>query len=95
MLIQTHPKSSLLAMRMARPWSRVHTDDARANSTPFAQRHGLVLVVESLNRDDGTEDLFLDDPIVLANVGHDGRLIEESALADAMTTRQHRSVVGQ
>jgi hypothetical protein len=37
-LIHTHPKSSRLAIRMARPWSLVHTDDARPYSTPLAQR---------------------------------------------------------
>ena len=35
-LIHTHPKSSRLDMRMARPWFRVHTDDARPYSTPLA-----------------------------------------------------------
>ncbi len=37
-LIQTQPKSSRRAIRIARPWSRVHTEEARPYSTPFAQR---------------------------------------------------------
>ena len=35
-LIHTHPKSSALDIRIARPWSLVHTEDASAYSTSFA-----------------------------------------------------------
>ena len=35
-LIHTVPKSSALAIRMARPWFSVHTELARPYSTPLA-----------------------------------------------------------
>ena len=38
MLIHTQPKSSARDMRMARPWSEVHTEEARPYSVPLAQR---------------------------------------------------------
>ena len=37
-LIHTTPKSRCFDIRIARPWSLVHTDDARPYSTPLAQR---------------------------------------------------------
>ena len=37
-LIHTQPKSSRLAIRIARPWSLVHTEDASPYCTPLAQR---------------------------------------------------------
>src|SRR3954452_21807247 len=41
----------------------------------------LVVVGEALDRDDGPEDLALDDLVLLADVGDDRRLDEESARA--------------
>ena len=38
MLTQTQPKSSRRVIRIARPWSRVQTEEARPYSTPLAQR---------------------------------------------------------
>jgi hypothetical protein len=37
-LTHTQPKSRRCVIRMARPWSLVHTDEARPYSTPLAQR---------------------------------------------------------
>ena len=40
--------------------------------------HGLILVGEALHRDDGTEDLTLDDFGPLVHVGDDSRLVEKA-----------------
>ena len=53
----------------------VKIDDARPNLTSFAQRHGLLLVREALDRDDGAEDLVLDDLGALVGVGEDRGLV--------------------
>ena len=44
-------------------------------------RDRLVVVGEALHGDDRAEDLALDDLVVLADVGDDGRLDEEAAVA--------------
>ena len=83
-LIQTQPKSSRRDIRIARPWSSVHTLDARPYSTPFAQLERLVLVVELLHGDDRAEDLVLDHLVVLPQPVDDGRLEEVPAVALAL-----------
>ena len=80
-LIHTQPKSSPLAIRIARPWSLVHTEDARPYFTPLAQRSASLLVGELLHGDDRAEDLVLDHLVVLPQAGDHGRLVEVAAVA--------------
>ena len=93
-LIHTQPKSSRLAMRIARPKSFVHTLDASPYSTPLAQRDRLVLVAELLHRDDRSEDLALDHLVVLVQPADDGRLVEEALPSDRMPAGGDVGVIG-
>ena len=76
-LIQTQPNRSAAETRSARPTSRVQTDDARPYGVPFAHAIASRLVAEALHGDHRTEDLALDQLVVLLQSREHRRLEEE------------------
>ena len=72
---------------MARPWSRVQTEDGQAVLDAVGPAHRLVLVGEALHGDDRAEHLVLDDLVVLAQPGDHGRRVEVAAVADPASRR--------
>jgi len=57
-LVQTQPKSTARAMRMAEPWSRVQTLEEAVLDT-VGPGQGLLLAVEAVDGDHRAEDLLL------------------------------------
>src|ERR1700730_16602814 len=49
----------------------------------------LGLVVEALHRDHRPEDLALNEIVILADPGDDGRLVEVAAVTDTVPSRNH------
>ena len=77
-LIQTQPKRSALAMRSARPTSRVQTDEASPYLVPLAHAIASASSVKRWTVMTGPKISSLDHLVVLAEAGDDGRLEEEA-----------------
>ena len=75
----------------------IRRPDTGAQTLGDVVGHGqrLRLGCEGLDGDDRPEDLLLDDLVVLAHVGHDGRLVEEPRPIEAPAPGRHPCVAGQ
>ena len=93
-LIHTQPNRSASETRIARPTSRVQTDDASPYGVPLAQAIASRLVAERLHRDHRAEDLALDHLVVLPEAGDDRRLEEEAGEVRLLAAGDDLGVVG-
>ena len=86
-----HTRAELQLARRVQRAADVARPDRRRQAVANAVRPGdrLGVVAEPLHGDDRAEDLLLDDLVVLGDVGDDGRLHEEAAVAVRPAAGQH------